>query len=272
MPVGSYPAVLGHEGAGIIKRVGKDVQDLQPGDLVLLSFSSCMDCSVCKEGRKGLCAHITNINFGGARGLESSPIRLPDGRRVRGQFFGQSSFSELAVVDVRSVVKYSGDENDLSFLAPLGCGYMTGAGTILNVLKPHPSSSLAVFGLGAVGLAAIMAAKVEKVKEIIAVDIIPSKLELATALGATHVINAKEGDVVQGIRNRCPGGVEYIVDTTGVISMINNGIKALSHAGTLALVGVPKPTDQLEANAIDLLTSCKRVIGVILGSASPQQV
>ncbi|KAK4949703.1 hypothetical protein LTR10_011544 [Elasticomyces elasticus] len=271
IPVGSFPAVLGHEGAGIIRRVGNDVQNLHVGDLVLLSFSSCMSCSVCKQGRKGSCTHITDINFGGARGPESSPIRLPDGQRVRGQFFGQSSFSELAVVDARSVVKYDGEEKDLSFVAPLGCGYMTGAGTILNVLQPRISSSLAVFGLGAVGLAAVMAAKMEGVEEIIAVDIVTSKLDVATSLGATHTINPKQVDFLDTIRKRCPDGVEFIVDTTGAISMINDGIKALSHAGTLALVGVCKPTDQVEANAIDLLSSCKRVIGVILGSADPQE-
>ncbi|KAI1630142.1 chaperonin 10-like protein [Exophiala viscosa] len=271
IPVGSYPAVLGHEGAGIIRRVGKDVQDLHVGDLALLSFASCMSCSVCKEGRKGSCAEFTYINFVGARGPESSPIRLPDGQRVRGQFFGQSSFSELAVVDARSVVKYSGEEKDLSFLAPLGCGYMTGAGTILNVLKPRTTSSVAVFGLGAVGLAAIMAAKMEGVQEIIAVDIVTWKLEMATKLGATHTIDPKQGDFLDAVHKRCPDGIEYIVDTTGSISMINNGIKALGHAGTLALVGVPKPTDQIEANAIDILSSCKRIIGVILGSTDPQE-
>lgn len=252
--------------------MGKDVQAVQAGDYVLLSFASCMSCSTCKKRQKGSCAHITRLNFGGARGLENSPIRLPDGRRARGQFFGQSSFSELAIVDVRSVVKYSGSEKDLEFLAPLGCGYMTGAGTIFNVLRPPADCSVAVFGLGAVGLAAVMAARHEGVHEIIAVDIVESKLELATSLGATQVINSKQADILDAIRRTVPDGLDHIIDTTGSTLLMNKAIKALGHAGTLALVGVSGVTDQIEASSFDLLTSSKRIIGVILGSADPQQV
>lgn len=273
MPIGSFPAVLGHEGAGVIRRLGADVQGLQVGDHVLLSFASCMDCPRCHEGQKGVCAQITRINFGGARGLEESPIRLPDGRRVRGQFFGQSSFSELSIVDVRSVVKYSGDEKDLSFLAPLGCGYMTGAGTIFNELRPKAKSTIAIFGLGAVGLAAVMAAKYKAVNDIIAVDNVPAKLELALSVGAKHVIDStKHTDIAQAIHGLYSDGVDYIMDTTGSSLLVNSGIKALGHAGTMALVGVFGPEDKLHVNALDLLTSCKSVVGIILGSADPQEV
>ncbi|KIW16585.1 hypothetical protein PV08_03773 [Exophiala spinifera] len=269
---GPFPAVFGHEGAGVVRRVGSDVSHLQVGDLVLLSFSSCMRCSTCAEGRKGFCAHITNINFGGARGFDDSPIRLPNGQHVRGQFFGQSSFSELAIVDVRSVVKYDGREKDLSFLAPLGCGYHTGAGTVLNVLKPKPNSSMAVFGLGAVGLAALMTAKNENVQDIIAVDIVKSKLELASSLGATYCVDSKKEDLLTAIRAKFPDGIDFVIDTTGVITAINTGIKALGHAGTLALVGVPRPGAQIQGDGLELLTSCKTVLGSIQGASDPQKI
>lgn len=151
IPFGIYPAVLGHEGAGTVRRVGSNVQDksLKEGDTVLLSFSSCQNCSTCKENRNGACSQMTNINFGGARGLEpsTSPISLPDGTPVRGQFFGQSSLSKLAVVSERSIVKCDASPEDLAFLAPLGCGYLTGAGTVFNVLRPKKDSKFVVFGM-----------------------------------------------------------------------------------------------------------------------------
>jgi len=116
MSVGSFPAVLVHEGAGIIRRLGTHVTHLQSGDLVLLRFFSCMSCHACQQQQQGACQHISSINFGGARGVDGTPVSLPNGRRVGGQFLGEPSFSELAIVDVRSVVKYIGPENDLSFL------------------------------------------------------------------------------------------------------------------------------------------------------------
>ncbi|OAP61806.1 hypothetical protein AYL99_04009 [Fonsecaea erecta] len=186
-----------------------------------------------------------------ARAADGTPVSLPDGRRVRGQFFGQSSFSELAIVDVRSVVKFAGAENDLSFLARLGCGYMTGAGTIFNVLRPPATSALVVLGLGAVGLAA---------------------LELARSLGVRHVINSQQGDIAKSTCTRYPDGVGYIVDTTGSTSLITSGIKAPGHSGTLAVVGVSAPGTRTEIDPVDLLISCKRAIGVILGSADLQQL
>lgn len=119
------------------------------------------------------------INFGGARRASDSPVRLLDGSSARGQFFGQSSFSELAIVDVRSAVKFSGAIDDLLFLAPIGCGYQTVAGTILNVLRPRHDHSIAIFGMGGVGFAALMAAKSINVANLIAVDIVDARLEMA---------------------------------------------------------------------------------------------
>ncbi|KAH8815297.1 chaperonin 10-like protein [Xylogone sp. PMI_703] len=273
MPLGSFPAVLGHEGAGIIRRLGKGLGNsgLELGDRVILSYSSCLNCYACREGRKGACESIAMINFVGTRANES-PIRLPNGEHVRGPFFGQSSFSKLAVVDARSVVKYSGPVEDLAFLAPLGCGYMTGAATVLNVLEPKSTSSLAILGLGAVGLSALMAAKSENIREIIAVDIIESRLQLAASLGATKLINSKDYESIESaIHELLPGGADFIIDTTGLTSIINSGVKALAHGGTFAIVGTPRPQELLEIEALDMLIHCKTLIGVTGGYCDPQQ-
>ncbi|KAJ5138487.1 Polyketide synthase enoylreductase [Penicillium bovifimosum] len=281
IPVGDYPAVLGHEGAGIVRRVGSGVKDksLQEGDLVFLSFSSCkgQSCTPCQEGRSGFCGQITPINFAGARGLSAteSPISFPGGKGpIRGQFFGQSSMSKLAVVDERSVVRSPSGSGitieDMAVLAPLGCGYLTGAGTVFNVLKPKPSSRFAVLGMGAVGLAAMMAARSLGVETVIAVDIVDAKLELAKSLGASHTLNTKTvSDLAQGLLDMFPDGVDCIIDTTGVVPLLDAAVKALAHEGTLAVVGVARAGSILSIDPLALMMGCKRVVGVIEGCADP---
>lgn len=278
MPIGGYPCVLGHEGVGIVKQVGADVENasLRPGDTVLLSFHTCRDCSACKDGRLGSCPQMTATNFinTARRGPGAkSPIFLPDGTPVHGQFFGQSSLGKHAVVAEHSVVKIDARPEDLQFLAPLSCGYLTGAGTVINVLRPQSHTRLAVLGMGAVGLAAMLAAKAIGVQEIIAVDIVDAKLRLASELGATHLLNSKGvTDLSSGIRSIFHDGVDQIIDTTGVAALLQQSFDALAHEGTLALVGVPNLAATLQVNALDWLLSCKRLIGVIEGSANPREV
>ncbi|KAJ5942130.1 hypothetical protein N7516_002298 [Penicillium verrucosum] len=281
IPVGDYPAVLGHEGAGIVRRVGSGVKDksLQEGDLVFLSFSSCHEetCRSCSNGRNGFCGQMTPINFAGARGLSAaeSPISFPGGKGpIRGQFFGQSSMSKLAVVDERSVVKSPSGSGltveDMAVLAPLGCGYLTGAGTVFNVLKPTPTSRFAVLGMGAVGVAAMLAARSQGVQTVIAVDIVDEKLEMAKSLGASHTLNTKSvSDLAQGLLDIFPDGVDCILDTTGVVPLLEAAVKALGHEGTLAIVGVARAGSSLNIDPLELMMACKRVVGVIEGCANP---
>lgn len=278
MPIGGYPAVLGHEGLGIVRRVGPNVSDqsLKQGDTVLLSFHTCRQCRGCLEERYGSCSQMTETNFinTGRKGPGApSPISLPDGTPVHGQFFGQSSLSKLAVVSENSVVKISADPQDLSYFPPLACGYLTGAGTVLNVLRPRRDSKLVVLGMGAVGLAAMLAAKALGVEHLMAVDLVDEKLQLASSLGATHTINTNTTqDLNSAVRDKFSDGVDYIIDTTGVAKLLQASVDALSHEGTLALVGVPSPTATFQVNALDLLLSCKRILGVIEGFSNPQKV
>jgi Zn-dependent alcohol dehydrogenase len=220
---------------------------------------------------------MTEINFTktGRAGPEmSSPVSLPDGRPVYSQFFGQSSLSKLVIVPERSVVKTDLRlEDNLSCLPALSCGYQTGAGTVFNALQPKPSDTVAVIGMGAVGFAALLAARVLGVQQILAVDIVDSKLQMATNLGASHTINSKSfSDINEGIRSIFPDGVDMIVEATGVAIVAEASVKALAHGGTLALVGVLPPNADIKINALDVMVSCKRIIGVVEGFANPHEV
>ncbi|GAD91859.1 hypothetical protein NECHADRAFT_77081 [Paecilomyces variotii No. 5] len=190
---------------------------------------------------------------------------------VHGQFFGQSSLSRLAVVSETSVVKVNARPDEIPFLAPLGCGYLTGSGTVLNVLRPDMEDSIVVLGLGAVGLAALMAAKALGLRTIVAVDLLDTKLKIAYTLGATDMINTStQSDLATALRRILPTGADYIVDATGSASLLETIVDCLGHGGTLALVGVPSPEATLKVNALDLLLSCKRIVGVIEGRSDPR--
>lgn len=279
MPVAKYPAVLGHEGVGTVLQTGSNIlpAHLSKGDTVILSFRTCQKCRECLDGTKGACPKMTEYNFLRSRrdSDASSPMSLHNGTPVHSQFFGQSSMSKMAVVDKQSCIKV-GDglsDHDLPFLTGLACGYLTGAGTILNVLKPDSSSTVLILGMGAVGLTALLAAKYLGTKTIIAVDIVDQKLDLALALGATHTINTwKEPDMAAAVRVFCPDGVNYALDSTGLVNVLESSVQSLGHRGVLALVGVPKPGSRINIDTIDLLLSCKRIIGVIEGFADPSVV
>lgn len=267
-----------------MRRIGNDVKDksLREGDLVFLSFASCHGetCHPCNNGRHGFCGQMTELNFGGARGLSAadSPISFPGGKGpLRGQFFGQSSMAKLAIVSERSVVKAAPASGvtieDMAVLAPLGCGYLTGAGTVFNVLQPKPTSKFVVFGMGAVGLAALLAARSQGVENVIAVDIVDAKLELAKSLGASLTLNTKNiPDLTAHLLELFPGGIQCVLDTTGVNALLQAGIDCLGHEGTLAIVGVARPEQKLTINPLSLMMGCKRVVGAIEGCADPAQV
>ncbi|KAG8165155.1 hypothetical protein KVR01_005430 [Diaporthe batatas] len=241
-----YPVVLGHEGAGIIKAIGSDVRDksLRVGDQVLLSYTICQGCGPCLEDRPSFCTTHTEVNFNAVRvGDKSTPARLAHDEKttVRSQFFGQSSFAKLSVVHDYSVVKCPVPDL-LPIYAPLGCGFQTGAGTVLNAAKPTKSSRVVVFGLGSVGLAALMAAVHLEVKQVIGVDIVDGRLELAKELGATDVVNStKESNLADRLRELSQGGVDMAIDCSGAPSALQAAIDCLGHGGQAISVGVPPP-------------------------------
>ena len=168
LPAEMFPNVFGHEGAGVVEEVGAGVRGLEPGDHVVMSFRSCRDCAKCRAGLVGYCDQTLLLNYMGMRMDGSMPISR-DGAPLFGNFFGQSSLAAHALAYADNCVKVD-PELDLTLLAPYGCGFQTGAGTVLNVIRPAKDDSLVVYGVGAVGLAAIAAAAAEGVESIVAVD------------------------------------------------------------------------------------------------------
>jgi aryl-alcohol dehydrogenase len=184
------PMILGHEGAGVVEQIGRNVTTVAPGDHVVMTYMYCGLCSPCATGHPAHCANMGPLNFGGGRLDGSSSACTQDGGELHDHFFGQSSFATHAIASELNVVKVDKDVQ-LELLGPLGCGIQTGAGAVLNAMKVHAGSSFAAFGTGAVGLAAIMAARVAGATKIIAVDVNPARLKLALELGATHTDRAE---------------------------------------------------------------------------------
>jgi aryl-alcohol dehydrogenase len=265
------PGVIGHEGAGVVERVGSSITTVAPGDKVLLSFTSCGACDNCAAGHPAYCLTWFSRNIlSGAREDGSSPIRR-SGRSIGGHFFGQSSFAEYAIADERSVVKV-GPEADLRMLAPLGCGVQTGFGSIWNVLAPPRGASVAVFGAGAVGLSAIVAAHLAGADPIIAIDVVPARLELARELGATDVINGRTENTTARIAEITgPRGLLNAFDTTGNPVVMRGALDSLGVGGTLAYCGAP-PTGTEFAVDIQGLLFGKRIIGITMGDTVPQDL
>lgn len=248
------PAVLGHEGAGVVERVGAAVTTLQPGDHVVLSQQSCGHCPQCLRGHPAYCAHVVQLDFAGARFDGTNTMRRPkgaqDGEEPRGHFFGQSSFATYALATERNAAKVS-DDVPLELLGPLGCGLSTGA--VLNALKVGAGSSLAVFGTGPVGMAAAMAGRTVGAGTIIGVDVVPSRLSLAAELGATHVIDVREHDVRERIAGITGVGVDYVVETTGRPEMGALAAAVLAPLGTAGLLGTPKPGVKIPLEPLPLM-------------------
>ncbi len=264
------PGVLGHEGAGVVEAVGPAVTAVAPGDKVLLSFSSCGECAACRAGRPAYCDTWLPRNLlAGARPDGSAPLSAPGGGPMHGHFFGQSSFSTLALVDERSAVRV-GPDTPLEVLAPLGCGVVTGAGTVFNVLAPGTGSSIAILGAGTVGLSAVMAAALTPAASIIAVDRVPARLALAHEFGATDTVDVSQTDITAALAEITGGrGVDHIIDATGVPAVISAGLVSLAVGGRLAFVGAP-PFGTTVPVDVNMMLPGRSVVGVTIGSAETQ--
>jgi aryl-alcohol dehydrogenase len=198
-PNRAFPAVFGHEGAGVVESVGAGVTKVKAGDHVALSWDFCGACPACKSGNEAYCNDLFLYNFNGARPDGTTTLRKGD-QVIYGCFFCQSSLANFALANERNIVKVRKDV-PLEIVGPLGCGIRTGAGAVMNTLRPHPGASIAIFGVGPVGMSAVLAAVVCGCTTIIAVDIIADRLEKAMDMGATHIVNASEVDPVEAIRD-----------------------------------------------------------------------
>lgn len=262
------PAVFGHEGSGVVEAVGSDINDLKTGDKVVLSFSSCGHCPSCEHDIPAYCRDFGPLNFAGMRPDGTTPLS-DKGARIAGAFFGQSSFASHALAERRNVVKVD-TSTPVELLGPLGCGIQTGAGTVMRSLACKAGSSIIVFGGGSVGLAAVMGAVVQGCKTIILFEPMASRRELALELGATHAFDPRACDVVETVRSIVPSGVDYAVDASGIVGVMQQAIACLGPMGTLGLVGVPpSATSELPINIAQVITSGLTIKGIIEGDSDP---
>ncbi|TBV72852.1 NAD(P)-dependent alcohol dehydrogenase [Pseudoxanthomonas winnipegensis] len=260
------PAVLGHEGAGVVEQVGAGVTKVKPGDHVVLSYASCGVCANCQKGLYGYCPDLYGRNFSGGRPDGSSPCCDAHGERVSAYFFAQSSFGEYALATERNVVKIP-DDVPVEIMGPLGCGIQTGAGAVINALKPGAGTSIAIFGAGSVGLAAVMAAKVVGCTTIIAVDLNEGRLALARELGATHAINGRE-DAVAAIQAITGEGVQYSLECTGLPKVLRQAVDSLRLTGVCGIIGVAPLGTEVSLDINGLLFG-RTVRGIIEGDSVP---
>ena len=261
------PAVLGHEGCGEVVEIGRNVREFRVGDKVGMSFGFCGTCRNCRSGHQHACENFNAINFGGV--MADGTTRLSKDGKPIASFFGQSSFAQYAVVNAESAVKLPCDDIDLKLIAPLGCGIQTGAGAVLNRLRPEFGSSIAVFGCGTVGMSAIMAARIAGCQKIIAVGGNANSLKLAMELGATHTVNRKEsGDIVGDIRAITGGGTDYSIDTSGVPDFVKKALASCRFMGTAVVLGA---TGDVTFNIQqELMGDAKSLIGIVEGDAIPK--
>jgi aryl-alcohol dehydrogenase len=259
------PVIAGHEGSGVVEAVGPGTS-LAVGDHVVLSFDSCRTCDNCVDGHPSYCATFFERNLFGTGLVETGhDVRDAGGEPVAARWFGQSSFASHALVAERNAVKVDADL-PIELLGPLGCGVQTGAASILEALRVRAGSSVIVSGVGAVGLSAVMAARVAGAATIVAVDINPARLELATELGATATVDGRTDDLTAALL-AATGGAQYGLDTTGLPPVATAVLRALRPTGTLGLVGVQQGPISLEP--MDLSVG-RNVMGILEGDAVPQ--
>jgi aryl-alcohol dehydrogenase len=264
------PGVLGHEGAGVVEAVGPGGEPggaPAVGDRVVIGWPSCGTCRNCRDGEPRYCARLGEALVGGHRLLGPdagrSGLRRADGRPLASHFFGQSSFATHCLTTAAALVPVP-DDVPLDIAGPLACGLATGAGAVLQTLRPRPGDSLVVYGVGAVGLAAVMAARSTAATTVIAVDVHDHRLDLARELGATHVVNAARQDPVAAVQAICAGPADHAVECTGVIPVVRQAVDSVGMLGTCVLVGGAPAGAEMTLDHLSTLWG-KRIVGVLGG-------
>ncbi len=263
------PMALGHEAAGVVERLGDDVDDLNVGDHVVMVFvPSCGHCLPCSEGRPALCEPGAAAN--GAGTLLSGERRLHrNGGHVH-HHLGVSAFAEYATVSRRSIVKID-PELPLDQAALFGCAVLTGVGAVINTAQVRAGASVAVIGLGGVGLSALLGAAASGARRIIAVDFSDEKLALARELGATDTFNPTSGDAVEGIREATKGGVEFAFEMAGSVRAMDLAYKITKRGGTTVTAGLPPPDHTFALPQVNLVAEERTVKGSYIGTSVPSR-
>lgn len=259
-----YPLIMGHEGAGIVRKVGEDVTSVQPGDHVALGRAACGTCDYCRQGQSYLCENRFPSQRNGT--LRTGAIKFHVNDEVLHHCHSVSSFSEYTVVTEETAVPIH-DEVPMDVASLLGCGVFTGVGAVTNTANIELGSSVAIFGVGGVGLCAVQGAALRSAQDIIAVDPQSEKLDLASELGATHTINPESEDPAGRIQHLTNGGVDYAFEITGLPKVLTQCVDVLSPTGTAVLVGIPPHgKQQIDLDIYDIVLSEKKIIGSLNGS------
>ncbi|WP_110917908.1 zinc-binding dehydrogenase [Mycolicibacterium septicum] len=265
------PVVLGHEGSGVVTAVGPGVDDLEPGDHVVLSWvPGCGECRACQAGRPAQCALVASVVATGGT-LYDGTTRLSNERGQIHHYLGVSSYAEQVVVPRSGAVKVRKDA-PLEDIAIVGCAIATGVGAVRNTAGVQPGSTVAVIGCGGVGLACVQGARLAGASRIVAVDVVAEKLELASKLGATETVDASAvEDVVAALREVLPDGYDYIFDAIGKIATTEQAIAALGLGGAAVIVGLPPAGERASFDPLALAEADQRILGSNYGSAVPER-
>jgi Zn-dependent alcohol dehydrogenase len=256
------PVVLGHEGAGVVEAVGAGVKAVKEGDAVVLStLAHCGRCPACEVGRPTECRNAPNPK-------ETQPFTLANGERAY-QFANASAFASRTIIREQSAIPIDG-RVPFDRAALIGCGIMTGVGAVLNRARVEAGATMAVFGLGGIGLSCVQGGVLAGAARIIAVDVVAAKLDLARRLGATHVLDASHDDPVAAIRDLTGGGADYTFEAVGNLAVIRQALEALGPGGALTIVGVPKLGSKLDF-VVHALYQNKAILGCRYGTARPRR-
>ncbi len=266
----AMPMVMGHEASGIVREVGPEVSEFAPGDQVVFSFVPvCRTCSYCVSGRGALCEYGAAANIAGT--LLSGARHFTDANAtVCNHHLGVSAFSQFTVAAQESLVKIDATV-PLTTAALFGCAVMTGVGAVVNTARVPPGSSVVVFGMGGVGLSAIMGARTSGANPIIAVDRLEDKLTLASEVGATHMVNAAQDDPVAAVKELTAGGVDYAFESVGSEAVLVQAYQATRRGGTTITVGLPAPGKMFSIPAVSITIEERTIMGSYMGSSVPRR-
>lgn len=258
------PCILGHEGAGHVLETGSAANHLQPGDPVVLSVMYCGTCRRCQQGQHYLCENIYEANFGG-RGDGTNAVSQ-NGTCIHAHFDGQSSFATHVVSNVKNTIKVRQDA-PIHILGPLGCGFRTGLGSVINTFHPKAGESIVIYGVGSVGMSAVAAAKLMGCHPIVVVDPNPTRRAMALELGATHAIDSAEDGVIETVSGLTSGGAAYALDTSGIPAVIRNAVESTGVGGVTGILGGSALGTELVLDVNHLLFGGRRIQGINMGDA-----
>lgn len=263
------PMVLGHEATGVVRAVGPGVTEVPVGDRVVFSFvPTCGRCRFCAVGRPALCERGNAANAAGC--LLDGSCHFRSGDRTVHHHMGVSAFSRFTVVAQESLVRVDADVAP-EVAALFGCAVLTGVGAVFNTARVEPGTAVAVFGLGGVGLSALLGCRAAGAHPVVAVDVREEKLQLARDLGATHVVHAGEEDAVARVRDLTGGGAAYAFECVGSERVLEQAYLATARGGVTVTVGLPDPSRMVQLSAVTLVTEERTLRGSYMGSSVPRR-